>query len=194
MPCRAASRALTGCPCFPAMDACGRRTRKPPAGALSKEVRKPEAQRLRRKKAFPASRDFRTCRHTADTIHANPPRLILYKIFPMHTALPHTRRSDVRAVMCVMPTLPCVGYCLHGLRIAFRHSPHTVSSCAGCFIWSRQYTHQRHVGYKSAPRPIGTCHIPDAHIMRPRFLRGCLFIRPALSPRASLRFVYTPRV
>ena len=38
MPCRVASRALTGWPCFPAMDTCGRRTRKPPAGVQSKEA------------------------------------------------------------------------------------------------------------------------------------------------------------
>ena len=132
MPCRAASRALTGCPCFPAMDACGRRTRKPPAGALSKEVRSSKTQTQQYKKAFFASRGFPAYRHAAGMMHTSLPRLTLHRIFPIHTALPHTRRSDTRAVMRVMPTLPCVGYCLHGLRIAFWHSPHTVSSCAGC--------------------------------------------------------------
>lgn len=34
------------------MDICGRRTRKPPAGALSKEARSSKAQRQRHKKAF----------------------------------------------------------------------------------------------------------------------------------------------
>ena len=38
-----------------------------------------------------------------------------------------------------------------------------------------------------------TPHFRCSHHASP-FLRGCLFIRPALSPRASLRFVYTLRV
>ena len=63
------------------------------------------------------------------------------------------------------------------------------------FIWSRQYTHQRHVGYKSAPRPIGTCHIPDAHIMRPRFCAdACSFVRHCLRGPAyvsSIRRAYS---
>ena len=109
-PCRAASRALTGCPCFPAMDTCGRRTRKPPAGARSKEVRSSKIQRQQHKKAFFASRGFPAYRHAADMMHTSLPRLTLHRIFPIHTALPHTRRSDARAVMRVMTTLPCVGY------------------------------------------------------------------------------------
>ena len=114
------------------MDTCGRRTRKPPAGALSKEVRSSKTQTQQYKKAFFASRGFPAYRHAAGMMHTSLPRLTLHRIFPIHTALPHTRRSDTRAVMRVMPTLPCVGYCLHGLRIAFWHSPPTVSSCAGC--------------------------------------------------------------
>ena len=49
----AASRALTFKPWLPASYTRGRRTRKPPAGAQSKEVRRPEAQRQRYKKRFP---------------------------------------------------------------------------------------------------------------------------------------------
>lgn len=125
MPCRAASRALTFMPWLPASYTRGRRTRKPPAGARSKEVRRPKAQR--HKKAFPAAHGFPAYRHAAGiTILARPPRLVLRRVLPIHVALPSARPSDVRAVMCVMPILPCVGYCLHGLRIAFRHSPHTV--------------------------------------------------------------------
>lgn len=46
------------------------------------------------------------------------------------------------------------------------------------FIWSRQYTHQRHAGYNSAPQPIRTHCIPDARIMRPRFCAdACSFVR-----------------
>ena len=46
------------------------------------------------------------------------------------------------------------------------------------FIWSRQYTHQRHVGYNSAPQPIRTRHISDARIMHPRFCAdACSFVR-----------------
>lgn len=45
------------------------------------------------------------------------------------------------------------------------------------FIWSRQYTHQRHAGYNAAPRPIRTCHISDARIMRPCFCADvCSFV------------------
>ena len=55
--------------------------------------------------------------------------------------------------------------------------------------------------YPPAPRRIQLRSTADTHPPHSRcphhassFLRGCLFIRPALSPRASLRFVYTLRV
>ena len=63
------------------------------------------------------------------------------------------------------------------------------------FIWSRQYTHQRHAGYNSAPQPIRTRHIPDAHIMRPRFRAdACSFVRHCLRGPAyvsSIRYAYS---
>ena len=63
------------------------------------------------------------------------------------------------------------------------------------FIWSRQYTHQRHAGYNSAPRPIGTRHIPDARIMCPRFCAdACSFVRHCLRGPAyvsSIRCAYS---
>ena len=146
-PCRAASRALTGCPCFPAMDTCGRRTRKPPAGARSKEVRSSKIQRQQHKKAFFASRGFPAYRHAADTMHTSLPRLTLHFL------------------MCRM------------------------------FIWSRQYTHQRHVGYNSAPQPIRTRHISDARIMHPRFCAdACSFVQHCLRGPAyvsSIRCAYS---
>ena len=77
-------RALTGCPCFPAMDGCGRRTRKPPAGALSKEVRCSKTQTQQYKKAFSASRNFPAYRQAADTMHIRPPRLALRRVLPIH--------------------------------------------------------------------------------------------------------------
>ena len=63
------------------------------------------------------------------------------------------------------------------------------------FIWSRQYTHQRHAGYNSVPQPIRTRHIPDAHIMRPRFCAdACSFVRHCLRGPAyvsSIRYAYS---
>ena len=63
------------------------------------------------------------------------------------------------------------------------------------FIWSRQYTHQQHAGYSSAPRPIRTRHIPDARIMRPRFRTdACSFVRYCLRGPAyvlSIRCAYS---
>lgn len=126
MPCRAASRALTGCPCFPAMDTCGRRTRKPPAGALSKEARKPEAQRQRHQKEFPASRSFPAYCHKANTIRVRLHRRTLHRIFPIHTGLPPARRSDVRADMRIMLTIVCAGYYLSGSCMAHSRSPHSI--------------------------------------------------------------------
>ena len=63
------------------------------------------------------------------------------------------------------------------------------------FIWSRQYTHQRHVGYNSAPQPIRTRHISDARIMHPRFCAdACSFVQHCLRGPAyvsSIRCAYS---
>ena len=63
------------------------------------------------------------------------------------------------------------------------------------FIWSRQYTHQRHAGYNSAPQPIRTRHISDARIMHPRFCANvCSFVRHCLRGPAyvsSIRCAYS---
>ncbi len=57
------------------------------------------------------------------------------------------------------------------------------------FIWSRQYTHQRHAGYNPASRLIRTRHIPDARIMRPRFRTdACSFVRPCLRGPAYVSY------
>ena len=61
-------------------------------------------------------------------------------------------------------------------------------------IWSRQYTHQRHAGYNSAPQPIRIRRIPDARIMRHLFCTdACSFVRPCLRRPAyvsSIRCAY----
>lgn len=63
------------------------------------------------------------------------------------------------------------------------------------FIWSRQYTHQRHAGYNSAPQPIRTYRIPDGRIMCPRFCAdACSFVRHCLRGPAyvsSIRCAYS---
>ena len=63
------------------------------------------------------------------------------------------------------------------------------------FIWSRQYPHQRHAGYNSAPQPIRTRHISDARIMHPRFYANvCSFVRHCLRGPAyvsSIRCAYS---
>lgn len=57
------------------------------------------------------------------------------------------------------------------------------------FIWSRQYTHQRHAEYKSAPHPIRTRHIPDVRIMCPRFRTdACSFVRHCLRGPAYVSY------
>lgn len=57
------------------------------------------------------------------------------------------------------------------------------------FVWSRQYTHQRHTGYNSAPQPIRTHCIPDARIMRPRFCAdACSFVRHCLRRPAYVSY------
>ena len=63
------------------------------------------------------------------------------------------------------------------------------------FIWSRQYTHQRHAGYNSASHLIRTRHIPDARIMRLYFCTdACSFGRHCLRGPAyvsSIRCAYS---
>ena len=63
------------------------------------------------------------------------------------------------------------------------------------FVWSRQYTHQQHAGYNSAPHPIRTRHIPDARIMHPRFCAdACSLVRHCLRGPAyvsSIRCAYS---
>ena len=81
--------------------------------------------------------------------------------------------------------------CLHGAQsfAAYR------LPMSRMFIWSRQYTHQRHAGYSPAPHPIRTRHILDARITRPRFCTGaCSFVRPCLRGPAyvsSIRCAYS---
>lgn len=87
-------------------------------------------------------------------------------------------------------------------RILIERFVHGVQSFAAyrllmcrMFIWSRQYTHQRHAGYSSAPRPIRIRHILDARIMRPRFCAdACSFVRHCLRGPAyvsSIRCAYS---
>lgn len=63
------------------------------------------------------------------------------------------------------------------------------------FIWSRQYTHQRHTGYNSASRLIRTRRIPDARTMRLCFRTDARsFVRPCLRGPAyvsSIRCAYS---
>ena len=63
------------------------------------------------------------------------------------------------------------------------------------FIWSRQYTHQRHAVYNFAPQPIRTYRIPHGRIMCPRFRTdACSFVRHCLRGPAyvsSIRCAYS---
>ena len=61
-------------------------------------------------KAFPAAHGFFAYRHMVQTIHANPSRCMLHRVFPIHIALPPTPRSDTRAVMCAMLAIVGAGY------------------------------------------------------------------------------------
>ena len=80
----------------------------------------------------------------------------------------HARYADL-ALRRILPTRLA-----HGVQ-AF--AAYRLLMCR-MFIWSRLYTHQRHAGYNSAPRPIRIRHIPDARIMRPRFCAdACSFVR-----------------
>lgn len=57
------------------------------------------------------------------------------------------------------------------------------------FIWSRQYTRQRHAGYNSAPHPIRTRSIPDARTMRLCFCTdACSFGRHCLRGPAYVSY------
>ena len=56
-----------------------------PAGALSKEVRRPEAQRQQYKKLVLAYHVFPAYRHAGITILARPPRLALRRVLLIHT-------------------------------------------------------------------------------------------------------------
>lgn len=74
------------------------------------------------------------------------------------------------------------------------HAAYRLLMCR-MFIWSRQYTHQRHAGYNSAPHPIRTRIIPDARIMRPYSCTdACSFVRHCLRGPAyvsSIRCAYS---
>ena len=189
MPCRAASRALTGCPCFPAMDGCGRRTRKPPAGALSKEVRCSKTQTQQYKKAFSASRNFPAYRQAADTMHIRPPRLALRRVLPIHALSVYM--SAPSCALC----RPCLVSDTDYTACAWRSGICRIPSPHVSDVYLEPSV------YPPATRRIQVRAAPDTHPPHSRcphhaspFLRGCLFARPALSPRASLRFVYTLRV
>ena len=125
-PCRAATRALTFMPWLPASYSRGRRTRKPPAGARSKEVHNAEAQRQQYKNRFLTSHGSSPYRHAAGTIHTNPPQRMLRRVLPIHAPRPPARHSNVCSIMCIMLTLLGAGYRPHGFRMAIRLPPHTV--------------------------------------------------------------------
>ena len=125
-PCRAATRALTFMPWLPASYSRGRRTRKPPAGARSKEVHNAEAQRQQYKNRFLTSHGSPPYRHAAGTIHTNPPQRMLRRVLPIHAPRPPARHSNVCSIMCIMLTLLGAGYRPHGFRMAIRLPPHTV--------------------------------------------------------------------
>lgn len=194
-PCRAASRALTGCPCFPAMDTCGRRTRKPPAGARSKEVRSSKIQRQQHKKAFFASRgfpghtDMRRTRCTQGRPACAPqssPHTCAVTARPAFICpRRHARYADL-ALRRILPTRLA-----HGVQF---FDAYRLPMCR-MVIWSRRYPHQHHAGYSPAPHPIRTRRIPDARIMRPRFCAdACSFVLHCLRRPAyvsSIRCAYS---
>ena len=194
MPCRAASRALTGCPCFPAMDGCGRRTRKPPAGALSKEVRCSKTQTQQYKKGiFRLPQFSRIPTSGGHDAHKAAPACA-----PQSS--PHTCAVTARpAFICPRRHVRYADLAL--CRILTTRLVHGVQAFAAyhllmcrMFIWSRQYTHQRLAEYKSAPRPIRTRRIPDARIMHPRFCAdACSLVRHCLRGPAYVSS-YTLRV
>lgn len=80
--------------------------------------------------------------------------------------------------------------CLYGVQL---FAAYRLLMCR-MFIWSRQYTRQRHAGYNSAPHPIRTRRIPDARIMHPRFCAdACSFVRRYPAGPAyvsSIRYAY----
>ncbi len=104
----AASRALTFMPWLPASYIRGRRTRKPPAGARSKEVRRPEAQR--HKKGVSRRSGFsriltRGGNDTCKSVPAYAPQS-----FPDTCGVASRPASDASSVMRIMLTLSCVRY------------------------------------------------------------------------------------
>lgn len=108
-PCRAASRALTFMPWLPASYTRGRRTRKPPAGAQSKEAPSRKHKDRDTKSVSCLSRFSRIATHggndTCKSVPAYAPQS-----FPDTYNVASRPASDARAVMRIMLTLPCVGY------------------------------------------------------------------------------------
>ncbi len=152
-PCRAASRALTFMPWLTALYTRGRRTRKPPAGARSKETRRSEAQRQRHKKAFPASRSFPTYRHgghdTCKSVPAYAPQSFpdTYGVASrpeFRCPCRHARYADL-ALRRILTT-----------RFAHSVQAFAVYRLLICRMLARhcRHAHQRHAGYTPAAFPI----------------------------------------
>lgn len=180
----AASRALTFMPWLPASYTCGRRTRKPLAGARSKEARRPETQKQRHKKAFPASRiPIRGGHDTCKSVPAYAPQSFpdTYGV-ASHAAFRYPRRHALYADLALR-------------RILTARLAHSVQSFAAyrlliCRMRARRcrHAHRRHAGYTPAIFPMPASWVPSFRT------DACLFVRPCLRGPAyvsSIRCAYS---
>ena len=190
----AASRALTFMPWLPASYTRGRRTRKPPAGARSKEApgRKHKDRDTKKRvlslTVFPDT-DTRRKRYMQICPGVCPTEFSRYiNVAPcpaFRCPRRHVRHVDHNVSRILTTRFPhsvraVVTYHLPVNRILTRY---------------RRHTHQRHAGYNSAPRLIRIRHLPDTRIMHTRFRTdACSFVRPCLRRPAyvsSIRYAYS---
>lgn len=193
MPFGAASRALTFMPWLPASYTRGRRTRKPPAGAPSKEARRPETQKQQHKKCFLSltvfphtdTRRTRYMQTRLDSYTTRHSRHIRCYRSPC-AQMPAQSRSSCRPYFEPDTGRRCFVWCSGSCHIPSSREPDACPALSPYLSVTR----------RMQPRSTPDTHPPHfrcPHHASP-FPYGCLFIRPALSPRASLRFVYTLRV
>ena len=173
----AASRALTFMPWLPASYTRGRRTRKPPEGALSKEAPSRKYKDRGTKKrvlsltVFPHT-DTRRKRYMQICPDVCPTEFFRFINVAPCPAFRCPRRYAHHADHSVNRIL--IERCLHGAQ---SFAAYRLLICRMLARY-RRHTHQRHAGYNSTPCLIRIRHIPDARIMRTRFRTdACSFVR-----------------
>ena len=146
----------------------------------TKTAKQKGISRLSRLSPIQTRSGHNTCKPAPAYAPQSPPRTCAVTVRPTFRYPPrHAHHADHTSSRTLAGG---VSYCVQAL--AAYHFP-----MSRILTRYRCHAYQRHAGYNSAPRLIRTCHIPDAHIMRPCFCAdACSFVRHCLRGPAYVSY------